>query len=96
MSEELPLLIEQYKKDIWEWKQKESQWIRDKNLLEGNKRIVEELSTKIVEAGKINIEHQRLNGRLQTRVTELEEDNKKLAKQVVDLENKRKFGDGTY
>jgi len=96
MSEELPLLIEQHKKDIWEWKQKESQWIRDKNLLEGNKRIVEELSTKVVEVGKINIEHQRLNGRLQTRVTELEEDNKKLAKQVEDLENERKFGDGTF
>ena len=96
MNEDLIKLIEEHKKEIWEWKQKESQWIRDKNLLEGNKRIVEELSTKIVEAGKINIEHQRLNGRLQTRVTELEEDNKKLAKQVVDLENKRKFGDGTY
>ena len=33
----LTLLIENYKKEIWEWKQKESQWIRDKNLLEGNK-----------------------------------------------------------
>ena len=96
MSEELPLLIEQHKKDIWEWKQKESQWIRDKNLLEGNKRIIEEISTKAVEIGKINIEHQRLNGRLQTRVTELEDDNKKLAKQVEDLENERKFGDGTF
>ena len=96
MNEDLIGLIEQHKKDIWEWKQKESQWIRDKNLLEGNKRIVEELSTKIVEVGKINIEHQRLNGRLQTRVTELEDDNKKLAKQVEDLENERKFGDGTF
>ena len=96
MTEDLTSLLEQHQKDIWEWKQKESQWIRDKNLLEGNKRIIEEISTKAVEIGKINIEHQRLNGRLQTRVTELEEDNKKLAKQVVDLENKRKFGDGTY
>jgi len=56
MIEDLTLLIENYKKEIWEWKQKESQWIRDKNLLEGNKRIVEELSTKIVEIGKANLD----------------------------------------
>ena len=121
----LILLIENYKKEIWEWKQKESQWIRDKNQLEGNKRIVEELSQKIVDMGKkvreaegetsivkavgsnspemkalqakvnelegtlggaqdINESHQRYNGKLQTRVTELEEDNKKLSKQVGD------------
>ena len=46
------LLIEKYQKEIWEWKQKESQWISDKNLLEGIKRIVEELSQKIVDMGK--------------------------------------------
>jgi len=45
-------LIESYKKEIWEWKQKESQWLRDKNQLEGNKRIIEELSSKIVQIGK--------------------------------------------
>tara|TARA_R110000824_G_scaffold142594_5_gene309800 strand:+ start:201 stop:626 length:426 start_codon:yes stop_codon:yes gene_type:complete len=49
---DLTLLIEQHKKDIWEWKQKESQWARDKNQLEGHKRIVEELSTKVVELTK--------------------------------------------
>ena len=132
-TEELPFLIEGYKKEIWEWKQKESQWIRDKNQLDGNKRIVEELSTKMVEVGKVNLalkkrvqeaegeativkgigmnspemkalqarvnelegtlgsaqdindNHQRYNGKLQIRVTELEEDNKKLAHQVEDL-----------
>ena len=50
---DLPLLIEGYKKELWEWKQKESQWIRDQNLLEGNKKIVEELSTKLIEMGKV-------------------------------------------
>ena len=133
----LILLIEQYKKEIWEWKQKESQWIRDKNQLEGHKRIVEELSTKIVEIGKVNLalkkraqeaegettivkgigmnspemkalqakvnelegrlgsaqdindDHQRYNGKLQTRLTEVEEDNKKLAKQIQDLNNRK-------
>ena len=45
-------LIESYKKEIWEWKQKESQWLRDKNQLEGNKKIIEELSSKVVQIGK--------------------------------------------
>jgi len=85
---DLTLLIEQHQKEIWEWKQKESQWIRDKNLLDGNKRIIEELSAKMVELGKINLIHKELNGKLQTRLTEVEEDNKKLAKQIQDLNNR--------
>ena len=120
---DLTFLIEQHKRDIWEYKQKEMQWIRDKNQLEGNKRIIEELSTKMLalkkrveeaegevtlikgigmnspemrEAKAINKSHQELNGKLQTRLTEVEEDNKKLAKQIQDLQYKRKFGDGTY
>ena len=136
-GEELPLLIQGYKKEIWEWKRKEHQWIRDKNQLDGNKRIIEELSTKIIELNKkvrvaegetsivkgigmnspemrgaqakikelestlasaqdINDNHQRYNGKLQTRLTEVEEDNKKLAKQIEHLTLQRKFGDGTY
>ena len=136
-TDDILLLIEQHKHDIWEWKQKESQWIMDKNQLEGHKRIVEELSTKIVEVGKVNLAlkkraqeaegettivkgigmnspemraalaklkeagvinelHQKLNGKLQTRVTEVEEDNKKLSKQIEHLTNSRKFGDGTH
>jgi len=129
-------LIEQHKKEVWEYKQKESQWIRDKNLLDGNKRIIEELSTRLVEMGKdnlalkkraqeaegettivkgiglnspemkalqarvnelegtlgsaqdINDNHQRYNGKLQTRLTEVEEDNKRLSKQIQDLNNR--------
>jgi hypothetical protein len=49
------LLVEQHQKEIWEWKQKESQWIRDKNLLDGNKRIVVELSSNLIELGKANL-----------------------------------------
>jgi len=89
MKDDLVLLIEQHKKDIWEWKQKESQWVRDKNQLEGNKQIVGELSTKLIEMGKINLTHQALNGKLQTRLTEVEDDNKKLAKQIQDLNNQK-------
>ena len=104
-AEDLILLIEQYKKEIWDWKQKESQWIKDKNQLDGNKRIIEELSAKIVEMGNvkakvnelegtlataqdINKNHQRYNGKLQTRLTEVEEDNKKLSKQIEHLNNR--------
>jgi len=96
MTDTLVSLIEQHQKEIWAWKQKESRWIQDKNLLEGSKRIIEELSTKIVEIGKINLAHKELNGKLQTRLTEVEEDNKKLAKQIQDLTTSRKFGDGTH
>jgi hypothetical protein len=88
MTEALTSLIEQHKKDIWEWKQKESQWIRDKNQLDGNKQIIEELSTKLIETGKLNLAHQELNGKLQIRLTEVEDDNKKLAKQIQDLINR--------
>ena len=136
MSEGLENLLEQHKKEIWEYQQKESQWIRDKNQLDGNKQIIEELSTKLIEMGKVNLalkkraqeaegettivkgigmnspemkalkakvnelqgtlgsaqdindNHQRYNGKLQTRLTEVEEDNKKLAKQIQHLNNR--------
>ena len=89
MTDALSSLIEQHQKDIWEWKQKESQWIRDKNQLDGNKQIITELSTKLIETGKLNMAHQKLNGELQTRLTEVEEDNKKLAKQIEHLNNQK-------
>jgi len=89
MTESLTSLLEQHKQDIWEWKQKESQWIKDKNLLAGSKQIIEELSTKLIEVGRVNLTHQQLNGELQTRLTEVEEDNKKLAKQIEHLINRK-------
>ena len=54
-TEELVSLIEQHKKEVWEYKQRESQWLSDKNLLEGSKRIIEEMSTKLIEMGKSNM-----------------------------------------
>ena len=136
MTEDLISLVEQHQKETWEWKQKEAQWIRDKNQLDGNKQIITELSTKLIEIGKANLalkkraqesegentiikgigtnspemkelqerlgsaqdindNHQRYNGKLQTKLTEVEEDNKKLSKQIQDLNNRRDFGDGT-
>ena len=103
-------LIEQHRNETWEWKQRESQWIKDKNQLDGNKRIIEELSTKMVEIGKVNLileakinelkgtsesaqdinkNHQKYNGKLQTRLTEVEEDNRRLSKQIQDLNNRK-------
>ena len=143
-TDDLLLLIEQHKREIWEWKQKESQWLDDRVALNGNKRIIEELAGKMVEMGKANLalkkraqeaegettivkgigmnspemkalqakvnelegtlgsaqgindNHQRYNGKLQLRLTEVEEDNKRLSKQIHDLTTSRKFGDGTH
>jgi len=46
---------------------------------------IKELDNSLAIALEINEEHQRYNGKLQTRVTDLEEDNKKLAHQVEDI-----------
>ena len=52
LQTDLPLLIEHYRKEIWEWKQKESKWLSDKNLLEGSKKTIEEIAIKLVEISK--------------------------------------------
>jgi len=48
----LPALIEMHKKEIWEWKQKESEWIKTANQLQGTKQIINELSSQIQELKK--------------------------------------------
>ena len=48
------------------------------------KHRVKELENSLSIALEINESHQRYNGKLQTRVTDLEEDNKKLTKQISD------------
>ena len=48
------------------------------------KERVKELENSLSIALEINESHQRYNGKLQTRVTDLEEDNKKLSKQIND------------
>jgi len=133
-TDDFVLLIEQHKKEIWEWKQKESKWLEDKVLLDGTKKLVDKLSEELTRMKKraqeaegentiikgignsspemkelqarvkqldasltnaleINENHQRYNGKLQRRVTELEDDNKKLAHQIEDKVNQiRKSG----
>ena len=96
---DLTFLIDSHKREIWEYKQRESQWVLDKNQLDGHKKIVEELSDKLIEltkkqletnqklldAQELNKEHQTLNGKLRVRLTEVEDDNKKLAHQIEDM-----------
>ena len=57
---------------------------------------VNELEGTLGSAQDINDDHQRYNGKLQTRVTELEGDNKKLSQQIEDknsfLDKVRKSG----
>ena len=45
------------------------------------------LHTRIAELLMVNEKHQQLNGKLQARLTEVEEDNYKLTKQIDDLSN---------
>ena len=45
---------------------------------------MKELQARLSSAQDINDDHQRYNGKLQTRLTEVEEDNKKLSKQISD------------
>ena len=52
---DLARLIEHYKNEIWEWKQKESKWISDKNLLEGAKKTIDEIADRLVELSKTNL-----------------------------------------
>ncbi len=75
---DLTFLVEQHQKEMWAWKQKEMEWIRTVNLLEGNKKIVEEISSKLVEIGKINLN-------LQAHIKNLEHDNATYKEEIKKL-----------
>ena len=63
-----------------------------KLYLEAQEKI-KELEVGLANALAVNESHQKLNGKLQQRVTELEEDNKKLAHEIEDRVHKmRKSG----
>jgi len=51
-TDDLLLLIEQHKREIWEWKQKESKWLEDKVLLDGTKKLVDKLSEELTRMKK--------------------------------------------
>ena len=61
--------------------------------MEEAKRTIKNLEVRLAEILQINESHHKLNGKLQTRVTDLEEDNKKLAHQIENNLNRiRKAG----
>jgi len=63
--------------------------LENKNL----KAKINELESRLGGAQDINNDHQKYNAKLQTRLTEVEQDNKKLAGQVEDQLNRfRKSG----
>ena len=54
---------------------------------------IKELEESLANALEVNESHQKLNGRLQEQLTEVEDDNKKLAQQIDDSVNRmRKAG----
>ena len=64
-----------------------------KDREESPKEKIKELEEALANALAVNESHQKLNGRLRERVTELEEDNKKLAHEIEDRVHKmRKSG----
>jgi hypothetical protein len=56
-----------------------------KDMYENEKERIKELQVRLAEALEINESHQKFNGKIQERLTEVEEDNKKLAHQVENL-----------
>ena len=67
-ASDLTFLIEEHQRQIWEYKQKESEWIKTDNILNGSKKIIEELSTKLVSMAR--------------RIQELEYDNATYKKEI--------------
>ena len=51
---DLTFLIEQHKKEIWEYKMKESEWTKTQNQLEGSKNIINDLSRQIADLRRDN------------------------------------------
>ena len=84
---DLSLLIDQHRREIHRYKMKESEWIRTKNQLDGNKKIIEELSAQIIGLKKeidrlseennnirtIDSSHKSLNGELRSENKHLKE-----------------------
>jgi len=74
---DLTFLIEEHQKQIWEFKQKETEWIKTTNILNGSKKIVDELSVKLVSLAR--------------RIQELEYDNNTYRKEIEKLVAEKKL-----
>ena len=99
-EEDLTFLAEQHAKEIWALKEQISKQSEELTVLHGTKDVVVRLTNELVrmkkraqEAEEVNESHLKLNGKLQDRLTEVQEDNKKLSKQIDDQLNRfRKSG----
>ena len=104
---DLTSLAEQHSKEIWALKEQISDQSKELTILRGTKDVVVRLTNELVRMKKraeeaenalansleVDGSHQTLNGKLQVRLTEVEEDNKKLSQQIDDFLNKfRKEG----
>ncbi len=58
---DLSFVIEEHQKEIWEWKKRESEFIQTKNLLEGARRIITEMSSSMRQLENIikNLRHDK-------------------------------------
>jgi hypothetical protein len=52
-SLDLTFIIEQHRKEIWAYKQKESEWIKTENLSQGYKKVIDELSAKLIDQVRV-------------------------------------------
>ena len=50
---DLTLLIEKHQKQIWEYKQRESEGIKTDNMFKGSQKIINELSAKLIDQVRI-------------------------------------------
>ena len=78
---DLSMLIDQHKREIFEFKKKESEWIRVQNQFDGTelaaknvdlKKEIDRLAEENENLRTIESSHKKLNGELQTKVTDVE------------------------
>lgn len=89
MSKDYQTLLEMWRKE----KKKRQEAEGEVTIVKGigmNSPEMRALKARVKELESINKSHQELNGKLQTEVTEIKGDNKKLSQQINDLEKFRR------
>jgi len=87
MTEDLTLQMQKLEEENKKLKKRAEEAEGENTIIKGignNSPEMRALQAKVKEAEEINKLHQELNGRLQTKLTEVEEDNKKLSGQISD------------
>ena len=89
MSNNYQELLEMWRKE----KKKRQEAEGEVTIVKGigmNSPEMRALKARVKELESLNKSHQELNGKLQTELTEIKEDNKKLSQQINDLEKLRR------